>query len=95
MDGIDLGLYPRPQLCPLDLTTNYGLLWSPCLHCGASLESFSQAVATSHPTPPPSPPADPPPQLCWPKIGAYFHKNDLKWPIIKQVTILTYVYYIY
>ena len=50
MDDINLGLYPRPRLCPLGLTTNYELFWCPCLYCGASLNSFSQAVATSHPT---------------------------------------------
>ena len=62
MDDISLGLYPGLRLCPLDLTTNHGLLRCPSLYCGASLDSFSQAVATSLPAPPPTssrPPAHP------------------------------------
>ena len=54
MDDISLGSCPRPRLCPLCLMTNYELLWWLCLHCGATLDTFSQAFATSHPTPPPS-----------------------------------------
>ena len=49
MDDISLGMYPQARLCSLGLTTNYGLLQCLCLHCGASLDSFSQAVATSRP----------------------------------------------
>ena len=79
MDDISLGLYPGLRLCPLDLTTNHGLLRCPSLYCGASLDSFSQAVATSLPTPHPHPPARPPtPSVRWPKIGAHLQKNDLK-----------------
>ena len=39
MDDISLGLYPGLRLCPLDLTTNHGLLRCPSLYCGTSLES--------------------------------------------------------
>ena len=64
---------------PLDLTTNHGLLRCPSLYCGASLDSFSQAVATSLPTPPPPTSSRPPtPSVRWPKIGAHLQKNDLK-----------------
>ena len=42
-------MYPWPPLCPLGLTTNHGLLWCPCLHCGASLDSFSKAIVNPHP----------------------------------------------
>ena len=78
MDDISLGLYPGLRLRPLDLTTNHGLLQCPSLYCGASLDSFSQAVATSLPTPPTHnlPPAHPLSTLaqnwCTPS------KNDLK-----------------
>ena len=48
--------------------TKNGLLWCPCLHCGASLDSFSTAVAISLPTPPPLPLAHPPPQYAGPKL---------------------------
>ena len=78
MDDISLGLYPGLRLCPLDLTTNHGLLRCPSLYCGASLDSFSQAVATSLPTPHPHPPRPPTPSVRWPKIGAHLQKNDLK-----------------
>ena len=81
MDDINLGLYPWPQLCPLGLTTNYGLLWCPCLHCGASLDSISQAVATSHTTPCPHLPPTHPLSYADPKLVQTF-KNDLKWPKI-------------
>ena len=53
MGGIDLGLCPCPCLCPLGLLANNRLLWCLCLHCGASLASFLQVDATSHPTPHP------------------------------------------
>ena len=53
MDGINLALYPQPQLCPLGLSIDYGLLWCPYLHCGASLDNFLQAFATFTPTSPP------------------------------------------
>ena len=78
MDDISLGLYPGLRLCPLDLTTNHGLLRCPSLYCGASLDSFSQAVATSLPTPPPphpQPPARPPPQYAGPKLVHTFKKT--------------------
>ena len=78
MDDISLGLYPGLRLCPLDLTTNHGLLRCPSLYCGASLDSFSQAVATSLPTPPPTSSRLPIPSVRWPKIGAHLQKNDLK-----------------
>ena len=59
MDDIILGSYPRPRLCPLCLMNNYGLLWLLCLRCGATLDTFLQAFATSHPPPsafhPPTP----------------------------------------
>ena len=74
MDDISLGLYPGLQLRPLDLTTNHGLLQCPSLYCGASLDSFSQAVAT----PPPTTSRPPTPSVRWPKIGAHLQKNDLK-----------------
>ena len=44
MDDISLGLYPGLRLCPLDLTTDHGLLRCPSLYCGASLDSFSHYV---------------------------------------------------
>ena len=78
MDDISLGLYPGLRLCPLDLTINHGLLRCPSLYCGASLDSFSQAVATSLPTPPPTSSRPPTPSVRWPKIGAHLQKNDLK-----------------
>ena len=83
MDDINLGLYPRPQLCLLGLTTDCSgvrvftveLLWTV----------FLTAVATSLPTPAPA--SHPPtPSIRWPKIGAHLQKNGLKWPKIKQVT---------
>ena len=69
MDDINLGLYPRPRLCLLGLTTNQmncsgvrvftvELLWTV----------FLTAVATSLPTPPPLPPTRPPPQYAGPKL---------------------------
>ena len=64
-----------PRLCPLDLTTNHGLLRCPSLYCGASLDSFSQAVATSLPTPPPTSSHPPTPSVRWPKIGAHLQKT--------------------
>ena len=76
MDDISLGLYPGLRLCPLDLTTNHGLLRCPSLYCGASLDSFSQAVATSLPTPHPQPPARPPPQYAGPKLVHTFKKRS-------------------
>ena len=44
MDDINLGLYPWPWLRSLGLTTNYGLLQCPCLHCGAFLDSFHKLL---------------------------------------------------
>ena len=77
MDDINLGLYSWPRLYPLGLTTNYvyGLLWRLCLHCETSLDSFSQAVNTSHPTltsHPPTPLATLAQNWCTPS------KNNLK-----------------
>ena len=71
MDDINLGLYPQPRLCPLGLTTSYVRIWCACLHCGASLDSFSLAVAISNPTPT----SRPPPQLHWSEIGAHLQKR--------------------
>ena len=60
MDDINLGLHPWPQLCPLSLMANYGLLWHPCFQYGASLDSYLQAACHLPPNPP-SPPTYPPP----------------------------------
>ena len=74
MDDISLGLYPGLRLCPMDLTTNHGLLRCPSLYCGASLDSFSQAVATSLPTPPPTssrPPTPSPSLYCGASLDSF------------------------
>ena len=77
--------YARTIYAVGGLTINYGLLWCPCLHYGASLDSFSQAVATSHPpltltSHPFTPLAALAQKWCAPS------KNNLKWPKIKQLT---------
>ena len=76
MDDISLGLYPGLRLCPLDLTTNHGLL-------GVHLFTVELLWTVFHRLlPPPSPPtaSRPPahPSVRWPKIGAHLQKNDLK-----------------
>ena len=76
MDDINLGLYPRPRLCPLamGLTTNY-------MDCSGVLVFTVELLWTVFhlllPPPIPTPtlsPAHPPPQLRWPKIGAHLQK---------------------
>ena len=57
------------------LMTNYGMLWCPCLHCGASLDNFLQAVSTFHPNHPSL-------SYAGPKL-VHTSKNDLKWSKIK------------
>ena len=61
MDDINLGSYPRPRLCPC--IVSHDQLWT-ALVAVSSLWSysghFSQAFATSRPTPRPRPPTPPP-----------------------------------
>ena len=79
MDDINLGLYPQPRLCPLDLTTNYMVCSGVCVFTVELLWTVFHFLL-----PPPTPAS--PPQLHWPKIGMHLQKNDLTWPKIKQVT---------
>ena len=72
MDDINLGLYPRPRLCPLGLMTNCGLY----LRCGATMDTFLLAFATFHPILL----ATLAQNWCAPP------KSDLKWHKIHQVT---------
>ena len=75
MDGISLGLYPRPRLCLLAWAsplTKWTALVSVSSLWSFSGE-FSTAVATSLPTPPP--PVHPPPQYAGPKLVHTFKKR--------------------
>ena len=54
MDDINLGLYPQPRLFSLGLMTNCGLLWRPCLCCGATLDTFFTSFSHLPPHPLPS-----------------------------------------
>ena len=69
MDDINLGLYPRPWLCPLGLTTNY-------MDCfGIRVFTVELLLTVFHLllpplSPPRTPQTHPPPLLRWPKIGA-------------------------
>ena len=80
MDDINLGLYPRPRLCLLVLTTNY-------MDCSGVRVFTVELLWTvfEQLQPPPSLHPSLPPSIRWPKIGAHLQKNHLKWPKIKQV----------
>ena len=85
MDDINLGLYPRSQLCPLGLTTSY----MTALVSMSSLWSFSgqffTCVAISHP--PPAHTSRPPtPSAMLAQNWCASSKNDLKLAKIKHVT---------
>ena len=80
------GHQPGIVLSAMDVSTGphdwlYGLLWCPCLPCGASLDSFFTCCSQLSPHPrPPTPSATLAQNWCAPS------KNDLKWLKIKQVT---------
>ena len=79
--------WDHTRLYPMCLMANYGLLWWLCLCCGVRYSRhFSQAFATSHPTPVPSASCPPTPLATLAQNWCAPSKNGLKWPEIKQVT---------
>jgi len=74
MDGIILGLYPRLQLCPLGLTTNY----MECSGAHVFTVELLWTVFDKLLPPPSPPPARQPLSYARPKLVHAHPKNDLK-----------------